>query len=92
MNAYHCATLLLALPLAAGCAGQVGFGEEGRADDQYIQERRLCMTRPPAEVEACMKRVEQDYIAREGMRRRGEEGAAEGGPAGSEAAEQPAPQ
>lgn len=70
MNASVCAVALLALLLVAGCAGKVGFGEKGRVDDQLLQERRLCMTRPPVEVEACMQRAQQDYMVRVGMRRR----------------------
>jgi hypothetical protein len=76
MNRYPCAAVLLALSLAAGCAGRVGFGEKGRVDEQLIQERRLCMTRPPVEVEACLQRAQQDYLVREGMRRRAASGGA----------------
>jgi hypothetical protein len=89
MNACRTAAVVLALSFVSGCAGRVGFGEEGRLDDQYMQERRLCMTRPPAEVDACLRRLEQDYFIREGMRRRGEEDAAEDGLAPVEGATTP---
>ncbi len=65
----------LLLSLAAGllvtaCAGweerQQGMRDTDRAREN---DRRLCMTQPPAQVEACLQRMESEYIARENMRK-----------------------
>lgn len=56
--------------LVTACAGweerQQGMRESDRAREN---DRRLCMTQPPAQVEACLQRMEAEYIARENMRK-----------------------
>jgi hypothetical protein len=64
-------TLVLLTGVAAtACASwesrQQGMRETDRMRDN---ERRYCMTQPPAQVEACLRRVEEDYVARENMRK-----------------------
>ena len=55
--------------LAAACASleerQQGMRETDRT---RANERRVCLMQPPAQIEACLRRVEEDYVAREGMR------------------------
>lgn len=38
-------------------------------DRTRANERRVCLMQPPAQIEACLRRVEEDYVAREGMRK-----------------------
>lgn len=56
--------------LATTCASleerQQGMRE---SDRMRANERRLCLMQPPAQIEACLRRVEEDYVAREGMRK-----------------------
>lgn len=61
--------LLLLAAALAGCAawdnGQQLTRETERTRDN---ERRVCLMQPPAQIEACLRRVEEDYVARQGMR------------------------
>ena len=54
--------------LAAACASleerQQGMRETDRT---RANERRVCLMQPPAQIEACLRRVEEDFIARENM-------------------------
>lgn len=56
--------------LVTACASleerQQGMRETDRA---RANERRLCLMQPPAQIEACLRRVEEDYVAREGMQK-----------------------
>lgn len=60
--------LLLAASLA-GCAAW-GNGQQSTRETERTREaeRRVCLMQPPTQIEACLRRVEEDYVARQGMR------------------------
>lgn len=59
---------LLAASLAA-CAAWTDEPPSARDTERMREnERRVCMRQPPGPIEACLRRVEEDYVARQGMR------------------------
>lgn len=76
MNSPQCRSLLarnsLLLLLAASLAGCATFTDRqlSAAETERAREgeRRVCLMQPPGQIEACLRRVEEDYVARQGMR------------------------
>lgn len=69
MHTTRSSLLLLASLSLAGCAAWGDRNQSTRETDRAREnERRVCLMQPPAQIEACLRRVEQDYVAREGMR------------------------
>ena len=59
--------LLLLAAALAGCAAWDN-GQPLTRDTERTRDRRVCLMQPPAQIEACLRRVEEDYVARQGMR------------------------
>lgn len=72
-------SLLMCLPMLvlAACATPSEEGQQSARETDRTREaeRRVCLMQPPGEIERCLRRVEEEYVARQGMRqveRRGE--------------------
>lgn len=80
MNPSRICLSLVTLLAVAACAERTDRRETlAEMEDTRANERRACLVQPPGQVEMCLRRVEEDFVARQGMRRRGAEARAETG-------------
>jgi hypothetical protein len=61
---------LLPLLVLAACVSNPGEGQQSARETDRTREaeRRVCQMQPPGEIERCLRRVEEEYVARQGMR------------------------
>lgn len=70
MNPSRICLSLVALLAVAACAERTDRRETlAEMEDTRANERRACLVQPPGQVEMCLRRVEEDFVARQGMRR-----------------------
>ncbi len=71
MDTRRTLSLLVLLPALAlaGCTTSGEGQRSARESDRTREaERRVCLMQPPGQIDQCLRRVEEDFVARQGMR------------------------